>query len=291
MRKSDIYFAADDAQKFLPWLIGIMVFLATLFLCLGVSVNSWIIDRSAIYSDSFTVNIPAATKNINEKLPDIIQSLKSIEGVESVNRVSDNELQEMLKPWLGENIAIADLPVPVILEVVLADNAIGRVDYNVVQQNLQAIAPGAEVDAHELWVAAFSSFSRAIQSMTFILAVLIMTGMGLMISFSSRAALKLHSRTVNLLHSIGAEDRYISRLFQMEALKLLMPAAFIGCVAAGLSYTFTGFYVASLNMSVIPPLVLTNWHYVLLIAVPFACTLLAWFVARVSVIQQLERSL
>ena len=40
--------------------------------------------------------------------------------------------------------------------------------------------------------------------------------------YVSRAALKLHSRTVSLLHSIGAEDHYITWQFQQEAFLLVL---------------------------------------------------------------------
>jgi len=291
-RKTDIYFAADDAHRFLPWLIGIMVFLACLLLCLGVSVGGWVIERGDTYANSFTVNIPAHTENIDEVTQATGKALKDIKGVASIRHVTTDELQEMLEPWLGtDSTTAAELPLPTVLEVNLRDDPRPELNYDRIQKQLQNIAPGIEVDAHEVWVAAFSNFSSAMQSLTIILAILIIGGMSIMISFTSRAALKLHSRTVQLLHSIGAEDRYVSRQFQLEALRLVLPGAVAGCVVAGIAYFLAGIYIDSLDTSIMPSLNITNGHYILLLLMPVACTLVAWFVARYSVIRQLERSL
>ncbi len=291
-RKTDIYFAADDSHRFLPWLIGIMVFLACLLLCLGVSVGGWVIERSDTYANSFTVNIPAHTENMDQAVEATSKILRSMEGISSIRRIPTAELQDMLEPWLGSNSASsAELPLPAVLEVTLRDDPRPELNYDRIQSKLQNVTAGVEVDAHEMWIAAFSNFSSAMQSLTIILAVLIIGGMSIMISFTSRAALKLHSRTVQLLHSIGAEDRYVSRQFQLEALRLVLPGAIAGCAMAGIAYFLAGLYIDSLDTSIMPSLSITNGHYALLFVMPVACTLVAWFVARYSVIRQLERSL
>lgn len=287
--RSDIYFASDDSHRFLPWLMGIMVFLASLLLCLGVSVSGWVVEHNSSYVESFTVNIPADTEKLNDKLEKISVALSSIEGVENIKRVSDATLQDWLKPWLGNSSAFADLPLPVILEVSI--NTEQKINYEEISKIVGSIVPGAEVDAHELWVAAFNSFSGAVQSLMVILAILIIGGMAMMIAFTSRAALKLHAKTVQLLHSIGAEDRYITRQFQNEAFRLVMPGALGGAAVAGLAYLLAGIYIASLKTSIMPSLELTRGHTILLVAMPIACTLVAWVVSRITVTRQLERSL
>ncbi|MDE3015386.1 MAG: hypothetical protein KGI29_00475 [Pseudomonadota bacterium] len=289
MPRSDIPFNADDAHAFLPWIIGIMACMATLLLCLGVTVGGWIIDHHNVYANSFTVTLPVANDDHPAKTSDVQKALQIIPGVSNVNRVSENRLREMLKPWIGNSDGTLDLPLPTVFDVTLRSAA--AVNYDAVQKQIAAITPGAEVDGHERWIASFANFSAVAQSIVAGLAMVIICGLGLIIAFTCRAALKLHGRTVQLLHSIGAEDNYIMRQFQREAVKLALYGAAPGALAAGLVYWGAGIYVASLRASLLPALPMTMTHLALILLMPPCCGGVAWTAARLSVIRQLREVL
>jgi len=287
--RSDIYFAGDDSHAFLPWIIGIMAGMATLLLCLGVTVGSWAIDNSDSYANSFTVNIPSSSDNLSEKLPKIFDKLKKTPGVTNVIQVSEAKLRSMLGPWLGEGVDVTVLPLPFVFDVTTSGEV--KMDYKKLQADLNTIVDGAEVDSHEAWVLNFIHFSMALRSVMAALAIMIIGGLALMIAFTSRASLKLHARTVNLLHSIGAEDGYIMRQFQWEALLVTLRGTIPGCIVAGIAYWGAGFYMASLQSTVIPPFAIRPTHLALLAAMPLACGIVSIMAARISVIKQLQRVL
>jgi cell division transport system permease protein len=288
MKKSDIPFNSDDAHAFLPWVIGIMVSMATLLLCLQLTVGSWIIDRSDSYANSFTVNVPA-TEDADNKTDKIRAALEKLPGVVSVTQVSDASLREMLGPWLGNGDSVAQLPLPAVLDVTLKKNA--HIDFTDVESKLGDIVAGTEIDAHERWIAAFANFSATVQWLITSLALLIIGGLALMIASTSRAALKLHARTVQLLHSIGAEDGYITRQFQREAFLMTLRGTVPGCILAGAAYWAVGRYSASLETSMLPSLGMSWSHLLLLLTMPLACGIVAWVAARISVLKQLQRVL
>jgi cell division transport system permease protein len=290
--RTDIAFSSDDSHRFLPWLIGMMVALAALLLCFVVTINGWVIDRNDNYTNNITVNIPVADGEhapSEEAITKIINALQNSSGVEAVTRIEQKKLQKMLTPWLGETMANAELPLPVVLDVSLKDGV--TVDIPKLQAALEQLAPGTEVDAHEAWVAAFLSFSGAIRSMMTMLAALIIVAIGLMIAFTSRASLHLHGKTVRLLHSIGAEDGYIARQFQQEACILTLRGAAAGCVIAAISYFAMGQYMQSLGNASIPSLSMSQYHWLLLFGTALACGFVAWVTARVSVMKQLKQML
>jgi len=289
MSQSDIYFAGDDAHAFLPWIIGIMAAMATLLLCLGITVGSWVVGHSDNYANNFTVNIPASVENLSEKLPRVLDTLQKMHGVTNITQISEKNLRAMLKPWLGSSDETDALPLPTVFDITTAPAS--AMDYKKVQTTLDAIAEGTEVDAHELWVANFLNFSAALRSLMTILATLIIGGLALMIAFTCRASLKLHSRTVALLHSIGAEDNYIMQQFQREAFLVTLRGTVPGCVAAGLTYWAAGIYMASLQSSIIPSFSMSFSHLALLLLMPLICGVIAVGAARLSVIQQLQRVL
>ncbi|MCE2927224.1 MAG: hypothetical protein LW823_06255 [Rickettsiales bacterium] len=290
-RHSDIHFAGDDSHRFLPWIMGIMIFMAAFLLCVGISVGQWVSARNDVLSDRFTVNIPASTEDLADKTKRIEDELMKLDQVQSVKRLSDDEMNELLKPWLGDVARSDKLPVPMVVEVDLMPDAATRLDYKAIQHNLRTIAAGVEVDAQELWVQAFARFSGAIQQIVTVFASLIVSGLAMMIAFTSRAALKLHAKTVQLLHSVGAEDRYVTRQFQFESLRLTLPGALFGTLAAAIAFIGLCFFIASLDSAMMPALRFGASHALLLIAMPVLCLALSWGVARFTVMHQLERSL
>ena len=289
MTRYDIPFANDDTHRFLPWLIGLMVGMAALLLCLGTSINGWVLDSHASYSNSFTVDIPAQD-DIAPKISRIRESLQKIKGLTGVEQLSDARMKEMLKPWFGSGDTMGDLPLPVVLDVMLDAKAQAPV-YADLQKEFAAIAPGTQVDARERWVSTFAQFSGALQALVTMLAVTIALVMAVTISFASRASLHLHERTVNLLHSMGAEDDYIARQFQREAFMLTLRGALLGCAAAGVLYLFIGRYMASLQVATLPSLFMGFSHIALLLLLPVACGTVAWLATFVTVRRQLQKVL
>ncbi len=289
-KQPDISFAGDEAHTFLPWLVGIMAGLTAFLLCLGITVNHWVVNRESSYSNSFAVSIPAEFADQKETIARQREILEKTEGVAQVSEIPREKLQDMLKPWLGGHNASADLPLPVVFDVSLTTSA-ASVNVPQLQKRLAALAPGTEIDTQEHWAQAFTSFSDSIKYLSFLLATLLVGSMFMTVAFSSRASLKLHMRTVLLLHSIGAEDRYITNQFQQEAFRLVLPAAFAGCMAAGIGYWCVGTYMASLRISVMPAIVITQPHAALLLLMPLLCAFTAWVVARIAITTQLQNTL
>ncbi len=289
MTRPDINFSKDDSHAFLPWVIGVMVGLATLLLCLGLTVDGWIIDRHASYENRFSVTMPSTLDDLDGKQKLVRDTLKDVKGVSDVSDISRSKLQAMLSTWLGNADQADDLPLPRVMEITTIKDV--TINYKELETKLNIIAPGTSVSSQELWVNSFSQFSAALEALIGILAVLIITSLALTIAFTSRASLKLHSKSVGLLHSIGAEDGYIARQFQQDACMLTLRGTLPGCLLAGFAYWGTGFYMASLESSLLPSFSMNLAHLSLLIAMPAACMMVAWIAARISVTQQLHTTL
>jgi cell division transport system permease protein len=286
---NDIYFAGDDSNRFLPWLAGIMVFFASFLLCVGVSVGSWVTKQSQQMDGRFTVSIPGAVQD-KKAIEAVEEALRQNDSVNSVERLSDQTLAELLSPWLGDRQSIENLPIPTVFQVELARQS-APIDYSALQSQLRTIAAGTHIDAQELWVRSFERFASAVERLMVIFAVLATCALAMMIAFTARAALKLHARTVQLLHSIGAEDRYVTRQFQLESLRLTAPGALGGSLVAAAGFAGLCVYIQSLDNALMPALTFSHYHAALLVVMPLACCALSWLVARVIVMQQLGRSL
>ena len=289
VKRTDIDFSGDDIHRFLPWLIGVMACLTALLLCLTVSINGWIETRHSDYSSSFTINIPTSAKK-PETVTKVIETVKAAEAVAKVEEVSDAALQESLKNWLGSG-DISALPLPTVLEVTLKSDTADNFNHAALKQKLTAISPAIEVDTYEQWVAAFANFSSIVQLLMVALAMIIIVAMAAAVVFTSRTALKLHARSVALLHSIGAEDNYITKQFQQDTFFLVLPGLVIGVVLAGAIYWGCGQYIATIPVSVFPSLEMRSGHWIVLMLIPLICSIGSGVVARYAVLNQLRRTL
>ncbi|MEZ5691753.1 MAG: FtsX-like permease family protein [Rickettsiales bacterium] len=289
--RTDIAFSSDDSHRFLPWLIGIMVCLACLLLCFVISINSWINNQHNDYSNSLTVNIPVKVGETipQEKIDEIAELLKKNPAINKVKRIEKDELQKMLVPWLGENMAQSELPLPIVLDVELYKNT--DIDTEELQKNIDDIVEESEIDTKENWVKAFINFSSTIRLIMIIFASLIIVSIGLMISFTSRASLHLHNKAVRLLHSTGAEDKYITKQFQYEAFLLTMRGTIAGCFIIALVFWAIDYYITSLNNPAIPSLDMGTTHIKIIILFAISCGVVSLMSARISVMKQLKKML
>ena len=289
VKRTDIDFSGDDIHRFLPWLIGVMACLTTLLLCLTVSINGWIETRHSDYSSTFTINIPTSSKK-PETIAAVKEAVQAARGVDRVTEVSESSLQESLKDWLGSG-DISALPMPVVLEVTLKADATADFNHAGLKQKLTAISSNIEVDTYEQWVQAFANFSGIVQLLMIMLAGIIIAAMAAAVVFTSRTALKLHARSVALLHSIGAEDDYITRQFQQDTFFLVLPGLVAGVVLAGFIYWCCGSYIATIPVSVFPSMEMSGAHWLMLVLIPVICSVGATLVARFAVLNQLRRTL
>ena len=266
-------------------MIGLMSAMATLMLCLGLTLDTWMGPAAASLRDTLSVQIPAqANREQAEKR--VAAALERLPEARNVRLLSDTEVTALVRPWLGlDDAALNHLDLPAVFEVSLTHQA---GDASALQRQLNTLAPGTTVDTQAEWAEKFARLTHAVQIILYALAASIVAALTGMMVFTSRAAMKLHAGTVRMLHAIGADDSYIARQFQQNALALSLRGAVPGVCAAGLGYAALGFYISRLDAPALPPLTLTFHHLAMLAALPFACACVAWVAVRIATFAQLS---
>lgn len=287
---SDFTFAKDDTHRFLPWHIGIMVALATLLLLLVFSLGQWVGVHQEDYDYTVSVIIPGSLEKLDQTTDLVRDTINKDPAVASVKQVSEANLRDMLSPWIGTGDAMYDMPLPVVLDVTLKKNG-AKLDESGLKKALSAIEPTIELDTHNSWAEVFAAFIRVLQWLAVLLVATILGAMALMITFSARASLHLHERTVSLIHGMGAADSYIARQFQNEHFKIGLKAAAIGAVVAAICYFALGRAVAGINTPVLPSFDFTAPHVVLIALMPLGCACIVLLATRYSVLSQLKKVL
>jgi cell division transport system permease protein len=281
----------EPSTKLLPWIIGVMVYLAVLIfagaLLLAGTAASWHRDLNA----GFTVQIPAGDSDdaaaLDKRVADAERILRDAPGIASVSIISAEDTALALEPWLGSAVEMKELPLPRVIEVKLSEK--GKADTEKLVAALEGVAPGVVVDSHDFWRDQIVSLVRGFEMLAMIAIGLIgFTAMAAVI-FTTRSSVAIQRDVIEVLHLIGATDDYVAQEFQRQAFRISLAGSVLGTVFALATLLLMGRMAANLESALLPNLSLDVWQSVLLWVVPLLACLIATVTARRTVLNALRR--
>jgi cell division transport system permease protein len=283
----DLPFQQDASGRFLPWIIALMVYLAAMggigLIWLGDTLRQW----DASLASALTLQVPADTSQ--PRIDMAIGALKQTKGVVSARLLQPDETAKLLQPWLGNSVAIANLPLPHLIDVAVDPHV--TIDYTALRQQLDSIVPEAQLDNNRSWLGGVRAFALRIEGIITAGVIAVTALIVTIVIFAARIGLAIHRSVIELLHLLGARDDYIARQFQVHALSLGLRGGVIGGVAAALTVAIL---VPASHMLELPAPITVNgifdWRvWLLLIATGFAAGGVAMATARITVLRQLAR--
>jgi len=282
----------DRGAAPLDVVIAVMAFLAAL--ALGASL---IADRAAEswrtgLANRVTVQIlpPEKSKaSLDAEVDAALAVLRATPGIAHAERVSDQETLNLVKPWLGSDALIGELPLPRLIDATITPGA--AVDIEPLRSRLKAAAPDSALDDHTRWIARLRSLARAIAWSAYAVLLLIAIATASTVAFATRAGLEAHHDIVELLHQMGAHAGFIARAFEWHYFLATLAAAAVGALlAAALFAAAGGLEFAGIEpVPFLPPLALKASEIAWLFAVPAVASLIALLTARLSVLSALRR--
>jgi cell division transport system permease protein len=106
------------------------------------------------------------------------------------------------------------------------------------RQRLAQAAPSATVDDHRAWIERMRTMTNAIVLAGLGILALVIVATIISVSFATRGAMASNRPIVEVLHFVGAGDRYIANHFLRHFLRLGMEGGLIGVGAAVLLFGF-----------------------------------------------------
>jgi len=292
-RPAELQLHRDPSAQTLPWIIALMVFLASLalggVLSLGSALERW--DQGL--SGTLTVQllpsgpgdpIPGA---FGDRLTRTLEILRSTPGVLRAESLADAEIARLLEPWLGGGKILQELPLPKLIDVTL-DTA-QRVNLIELESRLTTEVSGISLDDHKLWLERLIIFANSIKVVASGIVLFIGLATVTMIAFATRAGLVMHRNTIVLLHTFGARDSYIANQFQAHAMRLGFHGGVLGAALAAVLLMAAGILVEHLDIEMLTGLSLTNHHWIAIATLPVATALIAMVAARITVLRKLSR--
>ena len=281
---SDIPFARDDAHRMLPAMVACLIGFAALLLALSVSLSDGVSAQSREVTGVLQVEVPKDIAAKKETMERILTTIRRAPGVTELVLLRDAEMEALLKPWLGAEFSLEDLPVPSIIDV-KSDVADGKTTVNVasLRTQLRAIDKNINVADRGPWVAQMARATTLLQSMVVFVALLLLACVVGMIVLVARTNLKLHFKAVSLLHMFGATDEYILRQFQWNNAWLAARGAVVGTLFAALIFTSWVVLSHRWESPVLPPVNFSLGHALTFILLPMLTALIALAATRLTV--------
>lgn len=275
----------------MPWVIAIMMFLTVLAAAAGLALGAAVRAMGADLAERATVQIVEADAEKRAALAQkIAASLRASPDVAAVRPVAAEKLAEQLQPWLGEDAADADLPIPALIDVDVAagDQAarIGRI-----RQSLTALDKAVRVDGHAAYLEPLTALMAGLGWLAAGLVALMAIATAAIVVLAARGAHDSHRATIEVLHLMGATDVQIARLFQR---RIALDAAFggaLGFAGAAAVLAALGGRLMATGSDLLTAIGLPWTAWLTLLALPVGGVILATVTARWTVLRALGRAL
>jgi cell division transport system permease protein len=226
----------DEALRFLPWLLALMVLVAVLGGIGLIALGGHLRAAARSLAMTMTLQVPAETSTA--RLDTVLALLRQTKGIVSAKPLEPAETARLLEPWLGPKVPLDQLPVPRLIDLRI-DLAAGP-DLATLRHQLSSVVPEARLDDHR---SGFYDMRAAAGRIEIVLAAAIAVALGLIatsVVFSVRASLLVHRASVEVLHLLGAPDIDIARQFALRYLQLGLLGGAIGAIAALLAVLALG---------------------------------------------------
>ncbi len=290
-RGSEIPFRSDITSLFLPAMVMMMVYLASLALSGTLGINALVERWKQDISGSLTVQLlPAADmseEKVQSRLETIMVLLKETPNVAEARILPESETRALLEPWLGEAALIGDLPLPRLVDItVRPDHA---VDLQSLSDLLSEHAPEATLDSHRMWLSKLVSLARGIQVLAAVVLSLVLAGIAACVVYVTRTALAVHRDVIEVLHLIGAHDRYIARQFGRRTFMLSMIGGIPGFLLAIPANILVAHLAKKLGGGLISEMTFSPEQWGIVALVPLLTAFVATLSARTTVRKTLEK--
>ncbi|MBB4633845.1 cell division protein FtsX [Sphingosinicella soli] len=273
----------------LPWIIGMMTFLATLALAGGMSLSNGAAALTGGLSRSFTVQIVEPNPDLKrEQTAAIAALLRARADVTDVVVLGDEELRALVEPWLGSGNIGEDLPLPAMID---ARWKAGTGDTAVIGDAVRPLAPTARIDTHAQWFRPLAGVIEVLKWLAVSIGVLVVATTAAIVALSVRAALSTHGPTIETLHIMGAEDRTVAALFEYRYAIQGLTGSLIGALAGVGVIVFIGNLLGQFGGGLAGEISLSPLGWTALAAVPLLVALLTIMTVRVTVGRRLKQQL
>jgi cell division transport system permease protein len=218
--------------------VAIMTFLASMTTGTVLLVSASAAEWQSDVASEITIQVrPQSGRDLERDTVAVTEAMRAQPGIVEVKPFTKDESGKLLEPWLGTGLSMDDLPVP---RMIIARVQPGTpLDLGALRARVTQVAPSASVDDHRAWIERMRSMTNATVLAGLGILALVIIATIISVSFATRGAMAANRPIVEVLHFVGAGDRYIANRFLRHFLRLGLEGGVIGGGAAMLVFGFS----------------------------------------------------
>jgi cell division transport system permease protein len=206
--------------------------------------------------------------------------------VKSADILDDQDIQDLVEPWLGKDAPLQDIPLPGLISVELNSSEPAAMEK--MTADIKVVDSGIVIDTHEAWLQSLLKMIGSLRFAALIVVLIIAATTVTAIAGAIRSRIAVHKADVELLHLMGANDEYIVRQFQRHALTIALQGSLLGTLAAA-AVLFTIKLVSGGDAALMLPALSANTlHTLVVAALPVMACGIAALTARFTVLRSLS---
>jgi len=211
--------------------VAIMTFLASLTSGAVVLVQGAAGEWQADVSREVTIQVsPAPGRDLDASVDKAAAAARAFPGIADVRPYTKEESAQLLEPWLGSGLTLDELPVPRLIVVKIAAGA--APDIPQLRSTLAEKIPGASLDDHRGFIDRMRTMAGTAVAAGICILLLMLAATMLSVTFATRGAMATNRPVIEVLHFVGARNRFIAGHFQRHFLVLGLQGGAIGGGAA-----------------------------------------------------------
>lgn len=296
-RKQELPLKGDSTSLFLQVIISIAVFIFAITLAGVLSINSILENWNQSILGSLTVQImPINDTNPEKAAAETLayqdkatEYLQTVDGIIKVTPLNDEQLKNLIQPWLGDGVNIDNLPMPRIIDVKLANDA--DIDFLKLAQELSAASPQASLDNHKLWLSKLIHFADGLKLIAMTVLLLVVGISAGAIFYTTQMSLGLHRYIIEILHTMGAKDAYVAQQYAKRTAVLSLIGGLFGLFFAIPTIFFIGSLATQIEGGIISEAALSFGDWFLILLLPLFAMVTSMITAYYTVKRTLQKML
>lgn len=223
--------AGSVTGRSLTLVITIMCFLACLtagaVYMMNQSASAWLRDIAS----EVTIQIEAKEGNDVDKVTaEVTRFVARQPGIATAKALSVADSMQLLEPWLGQTDALNALPIPRLIAVELDRGSPPNLE--LLRTVLSEQFKGVSLDDHRRWQQQIRTITRSFALGGLAILLLVGAATTAIIVSATKSAMASNREIVEVLHFVGATDRFIAREFERHFLRLGVRAGIVGAIWA-----------------------------------------------------------
>ena len=209
------------SDRMVPFLVAAMAFLAALAIAgwLGAAVltRHWESGAGAILTVQLPNPAQPSATGSESRLVAVQALLAAAPGIDSAETLSDDQVNALLRPWLGADIKNLAIPVPAVIAVHMTPDVN---ELTSLAAQLAKAAPGTIVEDQAAWAGRLGTLARSLQACAGLVLLIVTLVTAAVISVATRSGLAARREAILIVYQLGATDSYIARRFATRAAAL-----------------------------------------------------------------------